>query len=110
MAQDARAGRRPLQCGPAPAGGRRRRECGGRRALRCSSSVFFFLALAPPGLEQTAERPPRPPADATHRSIYPFVNNPLLAHPAGSNWPAPAGAPAVGGRRARDAVLLVRFI
>ena len=40
----------------------------------------------------------RPPADATHRSFYPFVNNPLLAHPAGSNWPAPAGAP-WGARR-----------
>ena len=37
----------------------------------------------------------RPPADATHRSFYPFVNNPLLAHPAGSNWPAPAGARAL---------------
>ena len=60
--------------------------------------VLFPEALAPPGLEQTAERPPRPPADATHRSIYPFVNNPLLAHPAGSNWPAPAGAGALGGR------------
>ena len=89
MAQDARAGRcsagRPRLGGAGDASVAGDGRCGVHRA--CS----FSSRSRPPDFgKQTAERPP---ADATHRSFYLFVNNPLLAHPAGSNWPAPAGAP-----------------